>query len=450
MKRWLRTLSGRTTLATTAVAIVAVLVTATASLPLISFALEQQARQELTAATAALAAQPPAALAAAVAVSGPGRTRLAIIRPGGSAEGSAAPLLAPRLRVVVLAGGTVSTTVTNPAGDRFVLVARPLPDGGGIAAAQEVGDVQRTNAAIVLAVLIALGLGLVVAVGVGAPLARAIARPLRRTAQTAHRIAAGERGLVVPTQHIAEIDEIGVALGALDRDLSTSEQRQREFLLSVSHELRTPLTAVHGYAEALADGLVAPEEARDVGRTLVDETLRLDRFVADLLALARLEADDFTLTPADVNVSDLVGEAVRAWSGRARLADVALTAQVPDGLRATVRTDPGRARQLVDGLIENALRAAPAGGVVIVAVVDERCVEVRDSGPGLTPDDLAHAFDRGVLRERYREQRAVGTGLGLSIATRLASRLGAVLTAGTAAEGGAAFRVRFPASPTPE
>ncbi|WP_435534106.1 histidine kinase dimerization/phospho-acceptor domain-containing protein, partial [Glaesserella parasuis] len=92
----------------------------------------------------------------------------------------------------------------------------------------------------------------------------------------------------------------------LDHALATSEGRQREFLLSISHELRTPLSAIRGYGEALADGVIDPAATADAGRVLVTETDRLDRFVADLLELARLEADDFSIERVDVAAADLV------------------------------------------------------------------------------------------------------------------------------------------------
>ena len=72
-------------------------------------------------------------------------------------------------------------------------------------------------------------------------------------------------------------------------------------------------------------------------------------------------------------------------------------------------------------------------------------VEVADAGPGLTAEDVAQAFDRGVLRERYRDARPVGTGLGLSIAARLVQRLGGTITAHSGANGGAVFRIAIPA-----
>jgi two-component system sensor histidine kinase BaeS len=104
-------------------------------------------------------------------------------------------------------------------------------------------------------------------------------------------------------------------------------------------------------------------------------------------------------------------------------------------------------RQVLDGLLENALRVTPAGAVIVLAVRAEQgyaVLEVRDGGPGLRPDDLAVAFDRGELYRRYRGVRQVGTGLGLAIVAGLTTRLGGTVEAGHAVEGGARFTVRLP------
>jgi hypothetical protein len=110
-----------------------------------------------------------------------------------------------------------------------------------------------------------------------------------------------------------------------------------------------------------------------------------------------------------------------------------------------VDTDPGRIRQVLDGLCENALRIVPAGAPLVLAVrAGERggVIEVRDGGPGFTDDDLAVAFDRGALHQRYRGIRKVGSGVGLALAARLVSRLGGTIEAGHAAEGRSAVHRR--------
>jgi two-component system sensor histidine kinase BaeS len=110
-------------------------------------------------------------------------------------------------------------------------------------------------------------------------------------------------------------------------------------------------------------------------------------------------------------------------------------------------TDGARLRQILDGLAENALRVTPAGAPVVLALRHEpgsAVLEVRDGGPGLSPDDRAVAFERSALWTRYRGVRRVGTGLGLALVKALADRLGLACTVDVAPEGGACFRIVVP------
>lgn len=377
-----------------------------------------------------------------------------------SAARSTAPVVvrARTYAARAITGGDVSAE-TRVRGRDVLVEARATADGGAIVLTRRLAVATRTSAGLAGGILAVLAACLLLAVLAAIWLGRRIAQPLAATASAARRLAGGQRGVAVPTAPIAEIDDVGEALRALDRALATSEGRQREFLLSISHELRTPLTALRGYGEALADGLVPPERTAEVGAVLVAETTRLERFTADLLELARLEADDFSLRPAVVDLAALTRETVQAWTARADALGVALSAS--GDLAVPARADAQRTRQVLDGLVENALRATPAGGSVRVSTTRETpgtrsgtasaaavpFVAVEDSGPGLSDEDLADAFTRGLLRERYRETREVGTGLGLSIATRLATRMNGRITAAHATGGtGARFTLELPAA----
>ena len=356
---------------------------------------------------------------------------LTVIDSSGAVVASTAPNRARLLAATVpsavraAAGSDVSTTVRI--GARVQLVeARPIDDGGAIVLSRPQAALSRATGDLVARILVVLVIALAVAAAAAVWLSRRIARPLTATAGAARRLAHGERGVPVPEGAPGEVGDVADALRALDRALAQSEGRQREFLLSVSHELRTPLTALRGYGEALADGVITGDRVREVGAVLVSETDRVERFTADLLELARLEADDFSVVPADVELAGIVAEAVEAWRARAEAAGIALRLEGFDE-PVEARADPRRVRQVLDGLVENALRATPAAGAVTLVAVrgpGTAGVAVEDTGPGLSDDDLADAFTRGLLRERYRETRAVGTGLGLSIATRLAARMG--------------------------
>jgi len=284
----------------------------------------------------------------------------------------------------------------------------------------------------------------------GVLLARRLARPIRNAARVAVRLSAGDRSVRLRPEPPAEAEDLAHAINALAAALKTSEGRQRDFLLSISHELRTPLTSLKGYAEALADGVVGPEGAQRAGQTMLAEAGNLERLITDLLALARLEAADFPVESVPVELIQLVHGTVESWAARGETAGIRLRTELPS-VPVIVYTDPGRVRQVLDGLISNALRIVPAGAPIVLAVRGPAAgvpghgiVEVRDGGPGFTDADLAVVFERGALYERYRGIRKVGSGLGLALAAGLVRRLGGRIEAGHAPEGGARFTVSLP------
>lgn len=436
--------------ATVIVALIAVIVTAFAALQLVRSVDTSAARADLSAQVDRLATAKPAVREAIVSslsqLDGTDTTFATVNRLG---QVSGAATVPRRVVLQLRAGIDVSTTVSS-GGNSYLLEGRPTAQGGGVVVLQNVGSVRTLTPTVVGRIILALLIGLAVAVVAAFFIARVLAKPLTNLAGAARRMAAGERNVTLEPSQIPEVADVESALGALDQALLHSEGRQREFLLSISHELRTPLTAIRGYAEALSDGVVAPDQVAQVGKTLEAEANRLTAFTNDLLALARLEADDFTLQPSAVDVGGVLAAAADAWRAAATSGGVVVAVADADAVSGplTVTTDAARLRQVVDGLVENALRVSPAGSQVILSArLDGQwaVIEVADGGPGLTAADAAQAFERGVLRERYRDARPVGTGLGLSIAARLVERLGGRISAHSAVGGGAVFRIAIPA-----
>ncbi|MFE9746313.1 ATP-binding protein [Saccharothrix saharensis] len=348
-----------------------------------------------------------------------------LIGPDGGLTGE--PRAVRAVREVGVRSGT--------AGTRLVEV-RP-----GVALVQEAGLGNGPGRELLRNIAFALAVGLAVAAVAGLLLGKLVARPLRRTAAVARTMSGGRRDLRAPERGPAEVAEVGGAVNALADALARSEARQREFLLSVSHELRTPLTAVTGFAESLADGVVSGADVIAVGRTISEEAHRLDRLVTDLLDLARLGADDFRVDLAPVDLAEVVSAAAEVW--RARCAAKGVEFRLEASTAPVVRiTDARRVRQVLDGLLENALRLTPAGRPVVLALHD--VVQVRDGGPGLSEDDYRVAFRKGALHAKYERSRPVGTGVGLALVHGLVTRLGGTIEAGPAPEGGAAFTVRLP------
>lgn len=348
-----------------------------------------------------------------------------------------------------VAQGQVVSQRIRYKGTTMLAEGRPAGQGDGIVLLQQTTTV--TFRTVMNRLWLALGAGLFAGLVAGILLARRLGRPLRDVATAARRLSAGDRGARAPTNAPAEVADVSAALNELAAALTTSENRQRAFLMSVSHELRTPLTTIKGYAEALADGVVGPDGAQRAGQTMLAESERLDRLVEDLLVLARLEADDFPVEVMRVDLVSLVRSAAESWTARCAAVGVVVRTELPDH-QLYARTDPGRVRQVVDGLLENALRVVPPGGPIVLAARPSdsgepyAVVEVRDGGPGFTDEDLAVVFERGALYERYKGVRKVGSGMGLALAARLVARLGGSIEAGHADEGGARMTVRLPTS----
>jgi two-component system sensor histidine kinase BaeS len=346
----------------------------------------------------------------------------------------------------LLEDGTLSSEGELPEG-RVLIEGRSLVSGGAVILAQPVSIAGGSAQAGLLRFFMALFVGLLVAIPIGYFAASRLVRPLRAARDAAYEMQAGSRDVRLEPEGPSEVAEIALALNSLSEALSISERRQREFLLSVSHELRTPLTAVKGYAEALADDVIEPQDVAKTGATVAAEAQRLDRLVSDLLDLARLGAVDFRVNPSSVDLGDIGGEAAEVWSTRCEREDVRFVQELPEGPLMAV-TDPMRLRQIIDNLSENALRVSPSGSIIVLAMRKASGgveVELRDSGPGLTADDMAIAFEPGALYERYRGVRPVGTGLGLALVGRLAAGLGGYARVTTAPEGGACFTVFLPA-----
>ena len=434
-------LTARLAFAMAAVAVVSALLAGVLLAPLLAGAREEAVRAPLARQAELLARLPRLRstsdrLDRVTEVSG---LTLGVVTAGGVSGAAAA--LTPQEVARLRAGRSVSTSGELD-GVPVLVEARPSRGAGAVVLAADVASADAALTAVRRRVLLALGLGSLVAIGLAGWLARRLSAPLTQAATAARRLAAGERGVELPTSGPAEVVAVAEALGQLDAALATSEERQRRFLLSVSHELRTPLTAVRGYAEGLADGTVPPEDARQVGATLVGEADRLEGYVADLLALARMEADDFRIAVADVDLATLVSAAAETWQSRARGSGISVTVQAAP---VVVRADGVRLRQVLDALLDNALRVTPRGGAVVLEARADGVAEVRDSGPGLAPEDLAVAFEPGLLHERYRGTRpSGGQGLGLAIAAGLVRRMGGTIEAGIAPEGGAAFTISLP------
>jgi signal transduction histidine kinase len=267
---------------------------------------------------------------------------------------------------------------------------------------------------------------------------RRIVRPVQQVAQASVVLADGGTPMTIPTKAPRELSVMAQSFNRMARRLKKAQDTERDFLMSVGHELKTPLTAIDGYAELLQDGAVEPREAAEV---LSAESGRLRRLITDLLDLARIDRSEFTVVDEPVDLAVTAQVAVARFDGLAKTLGVALVVDAPEP--APARGDAGRLLQVASNLVENGLRATNRGGRVEV-IARPGQLSVRDTGPGLTEEDLDHAFERFYLHRKYSAGPAVGTGLGLTIVKDLTEAMGGSVEAVSEPGAGSTFMIALP------
>jgi two-component system sensor histidine kinase BaeS len=209
-------------------------------------------------------------------------------------------------------------------------------------------------------------------------------------------------------------------------------------LADIAHELRNPLSIIRGYAEGIIDGVYPADEAHL--NLLLAETSHMSHLLDDLQTLSRAEAGVLTLHPESVDLGQLLDGLAIAWRSSAEEAGIALSVDAPPNVE--LRVDPVRIRQVLENLMTNALRHTPAGGsiaVIMESSADSVAIRVRDTGEGITAEDLPFIFDRFT-----KSADSGGTGLGLAIARRLVEAHSGAISAESVPGAGTTVTVVLP------
>jgi two-component system phosphate regulon sensor histidine kinase PhoR len=250
---------------------------------------------------------------------------------------------------------------------------------------------------------------------------------------------AGSRGAVLVLHDISELRRL--------------EQVRRDFVANVSHEFKTPLTAIQGFAETLLGGALEDEQnsQRFLG-IIRDHAIRLGRLTDELLSLAQLEAGKLTLELRPLDVSGLLDSCVETIRPQAAQKEIAFVLESPPAALA-VQADATRLREVLQNLLDNAVRYTPAGGRIAVraAAVDAHQVQisVSDTGIGIPRAEQERIFERFYRVETSRAAETGGTGLGLSIAKHLVEAQGGRITVESEVGRGSTFSVYLPAATEP-
>jgi two-component system sensor histidine kinase KdpD len=231
-----------------------------------------------------------------------------------------------------------------------------------------------------------------------------------------------------------------------------AEHLRSALLTSISHDLKTPLAAVLGTASALRDmsGKLSETEKADLLGTVIEESERLNRFIANLLDMTKLESGAVTPNLAPSDVGEIIGSALQRASKvlAGHRVELDLAADLP-----ALDLDAVLFEQAVFNILDNAAKYAPTGSVIrIVAWREERSayLQIMDEGEGIPPRELEQIFDKFYRVQKCDRVRA-GTGLGLAISRGFVEAMhGTIRASNRADRSGAIFTITLPISPAVE
>lgn len=274
---------------------------------------------------------------------------------------------------------------------------------------------------------------------------RAIASPIERLTQAASRIAQGERQAVLPPPFGREVRTLTQAVESMRRELEGRHLAEK-LAADLSHELKNPVAAIRAAAEVLMDGaLDEPEAARRFVSRIAEATQRLQGILNNLLMLTRLQARGVVREPVDL--AELTRQSIEAHASQAARRRVRIQSELP--LEIIVPGDEPWLRRAVDNLIDNAIafaearpEQAPQVTVQLRHEAERAVLEVKNQGPGISPEIRSRLFERFVTTRRDTG----GSGLGLAIVAAVAEQHGGRVEVLCPGPPETSFRLTLPAN----
>lgn len=284
---------------------------------------------------------------------------------------------------------------------------------------------------------------LILSIAVGLYMSKRISEPISKAASAARRMSNGDY-----TEHIeaendtAELTELVDSVNHLSKVLSYQESLRKQLTADVSHELRTPVTSMQTHLEAMLDGIWEP--TRERLESCYEEAARIGSLVKDLEALARIEADGFSLNKDWISLKKLWSKTINIFE--LELEDKNLSVTL-DGDAREIFADEERIQQVAVNLLSNAIKYTPDGGIINITLTETKyhvLFSVADDGIGIPGNEIPFIFERFYRAEKSRNRKMGGAGIGLAIVKSIVLAHGGEVKADSFPDKGSVFTVTLP------
>ncbi len=257
----------------------------------------------------------------------------------------------------------------------------------------------------------------VVAVGISLWLSRSLTRPLAQLRHSALQIAQGDFSQRLPEKRKDEIGQLAGTFNFMAGQVEAMIEEQRTFAGNASHELRTPLTTIRLRSEALRDGILDEQTARQYIIEIDDEAARLGNLVDDLILVSRLDSGRMEVGQEEIDPLRFVRQLAKEFEPLLKEKQIDLVLQLPEQL-PSVHVSLSHLQVVFRNLLTNAIKFTPSGGRIDWAITSNNAYfqsAITDSGQGITAADLDHLFERFYRVDKAHSREVPGVGLGLSL-----------------------------------
>lgn len=249
-------------------------------------------------------------------------------------------------------------------------------------------------------------------------LSRAVTKPLEDMKEVTRHIAKGEFDYRAEENYKQkDINDFAKSLNKMAYELSIDDESRKSFVANVSHELKTPMTTIGGFIDGILDGTIPEQEEKKYLRIVSNEVKRLSRMVVSMLNLSKIEAGEVQISPADYDVGKQIFDTLLSFEKKIDEKKIEIEG-FENINNVVIRADRDLIQQVIYNLFDNAVKFTPENGTISVYANNDgekTTVRIRNSGAGVSPEEISRIFERFYKVDKSRSYDIKGVGLGLYI-----------------------------------